>query len=80
MINTLGREKDLFIMLVNLLYDISMARFANVEFSDPELDDFLREFDLLRKQRLFSKDNIVILFLKSLPYFIHEEKSKYLDQ
>jgi len=67
--------------------DLDMERFETVgliknqpNFDDTKLDIFMSEFETLRKQGSWTKDNIVNLYYGVLPEFAHKETGKYLDE
>lgn len=79
-------EKD-FEEFFTELEDVDMNRFDSIgvirntaQFDAEKLDAFEDEIKNIRKRGLWSKDDILDLFLKTLPEFAHLETGKYLDQ
>ena len=67
--------------------DLAMERFKTIgviqnlpEFDEIKLDDFMKEVEILRRQAVWSKEDIVKLYFSLLPDFAHKETGKYLDQ
>ncbi len=67
--------------------DLDLDQFEGVgvirnqaNFDADQLDSFLNGVVQLRKNRSWTKDEIVRLFFKMLPDFAHKETGKYLDQ
>jgi hypothetical protein len=67
--------------------DLAMERFETIgviqnqpAFDEIKLDDFMKEVEILRRQVVWSKEDIVKLYFSLLPDFAHKETGKYLDQ
>ena len=67
--------------------DLAMERFETIgviqnlpAFDEIKLDDFMKEVEILRRQAVWSKEDIVKLYFSLLPDFAHKETGKYLDQ
>lgn len=67
--------------------DIDMERFDSIgvirnqaEFDDKKLNQFTQDIEFLRAKGVWTKDDIVKLYLDLLPEFDHKETGKYLDQ
>ncbi|MFN5877730.1 MAG: hypothetical protein ACK44B_02605 [Flavobacteriales bacterium] len=51
----------------------------DLAFDSEKLDHFSSEINRLRESGIWSKEEIVSLFLDLIPTFDHEERGKYLD-
>jgi len=67
--------------------DIDMKRYDSIgvirnqaEFDDKKLNQFMKDIDFLRAKGVWTKDDIIKLYLDLLPEFEHKETGKYLDQ
>lgn len=67
--------------------DLDMQKFESIgivkndpEFDESKLDYFSEQIKFLRKERSWTKDDIVKLYFKLIPDFAHKETGKYLDQ
>ena len=49
-------------------------------FNEEKLDQFVDGIETLRKQKMWDKQDIIDLYFKILPEFLHKETGKYLDQ
>ncbi|MCK4440713.1 MAG: polysaccharide biosynthesis protein, partial [Sulfurovaceae bacterium] len=65
---------------------LDMQRFENIGviknqpiFNNGKLDYFLERIDEIKKQELYSRDEIVKLFFKTIPEFEHKDTGKFLD-
>ena len=67
--------------------DVDMDRYETIgviqnkpEFDEAKLDEFMNGVEMLRKQGMWNKEDIVKLYFVLLPSFAHRETGKYLDQ
>ena len=79
-------EKD-FEEFYTINEDLDMGRFETIGvirnqpvFDETKLNHFMSQIESLRKKAVWTKEEIVELYLYLLPDFSHKETGKYLDQ